>query len=547
MLITGMAQPQILDLAHPDHGWQNAPPRALHGSPFRNHGCSVLLPDGTVALVAGSKTDADADGVLNAEIFNPATGQWSVGAAATVPRVYHNVALLLADGRVWTAGSNHDGAQGHSEHRVEVYSPDYLDRGPRPTVVAAPHQIRVPMGIPLPTTFEIETPDAMSIRSAALLRCGSVTHAFDADQRYVGLEIVTRGPAGLTVAAPPTTNIAPPGSYFLFVVNNHGVPSVGWPVRVEAIAWTPPNAVPGWFGHVTAGGDLATADISGTGRLDLVVFHVDNPDGENSGHYRIGWDLNAAGHPAGGWSGVKPVPGWFGWDTSGAGVAVADISGSGRPDLVVFHIDAPEGDNHGHYRIGWDLNAAGDPAGGWTGVKAVPGWFGWETGGGGVAVGDISGTGRPDLVVFHVDNPQGENSGHYRIGWDLNAAGDPTGGWTVVKPVPGWFGWDTQGAGVAIADISGTGRPDIIVFHVHAPEGENHGYYRIGWDLDVHGDPAGGWTAPIGIPGWFGWDTQGAGVDVAALSGLAKADDIIVFHVNAPEGDNVGHYRTLVT
>ncbi|MCA1671863.1 MAG: hypothetical protein LC799_06545, partial [Actinobacteria bacterium] len=188
VLITGMPHPQILDLGHPDHGWQNTAPRALHDSPFRNHGCTVLLPDGTVAVVAGSKTDADADGVLNTEIFNPATGHWSVGAAATVPRVYHNVALLLADGRVWTAGSNHNGAQGHSEHRVEVYSPDYLDRGPRPTVVMAPSHIRVPIGIPLPMTFEILTPEAASIQSVALLRCGSITHAFDSDQRYVGLE-----------------------------------------------------------------------------------------------------------------------------------------------------------------------------------------------------------------------------------------------------------------------------------------------------------------------------------------------------------------------
>jgi hypothetical protein len=40
-------------------------------------------------------------------------------------------------------------------------------------------------------------------------------------------------------------------------------------------------------------------------------------------------------------------------------VVAADISGNGRPDLVVFHIDNPGGDNHSYYPIGWDLDAAG--------------------------------------------------------------------------------------------------------------------------------------------------------------------------------------------
>lgn len=545
VMVAGRAQPMILDTAAPETGWAPTAARALHGAPTRNFACAVLLPDATVLVCGGSTTNLDADGVLDAELFDPATGAWSAGAAAEVPRVYHNTALLLPDGRVWTAGSNHDSGQGHSEHRVEAYSPAYLARGPRPEIAAGPTVVRIPTGFPTLQTFQVATSQAASITSAALLRCGSITHAFDGDQRYVGLTIVSRTDTGVVLAAPPTTEVAPPGPYFLFVLNQAGVPSVGWPVRIEPITWTPVKGVPGWFGDFTADGDVAVGDVSGSGRPDLVVLHVDAPDGENHGYYRIGRDLDVGGNATGGWSTVKPIPGWFGGETQGAGLALGDISGTGRPDLVVFHVDAPEGENYGYYRIGWDLNPDGDPQGGWTAPKPVPGWFGGDTEGAGVAVADISGDGRPDLVVFHIDAPPGDNHGYYRIGWSLDAVGNVSGGWTDPIPVPGWFGGMSAGAGVAVADFSGSGRPDLVVLHVDAPEGGNHGAYRIGWDLDMTGKVTGGWTEPAGVPGWFGQETQGAGVAVSDLAASGRPG-LVVFHVDAPDGGNGGYYRLLI-
>ena len=52
-----------------------------------------------------------------------------------------------------------------------------------------------------------------------------------------------------------------------------------------------------------------------------------------------------------------------------------------------------------------------------------------------------------------------------------------------VRAVPGWFGAEDQGADVALADVSGNGRPDLLVLHVDNPGGENHGYYRVITDL----------------------------------------------------------------
>ena len=82
-------------------------------------------------------------------------------------------------------------------------------------------------------TFVIRTPDAGKIKSVALLRCGSSTHAFDPDQRYVGLAMASVAKDELVVAAPPNRNVAPPGYYLLFVVDTDGVPSVGSFVLVK--------------------------------------------------------------------------------------------------------------------------------------------------------------------------------------------------------------------------------------------------------------------------------------------------------------------------
>ena len=117
---------------------------------------------------------------------------------------------------------------------------------------------------------------------------------------------------------------------------------------------------------------------------------------------------------------------WFGYESQGGGMAVGDIGGSGAPDLVVFHIDHPSGGNHGWYRIGWDIGQDGIIAS-WTDPSEIPGWFGGKNQGGGIALGDINGNGILDLMAFNVDHPSGGNHGWYRIGLDMNPDGTISG------------------------------------------------------------------------------------------------------------------------
>jgi FG-GAP repeat len=66
------------------------------------------------------------------------------------------------------------------------------------------------------------------------------------------------------------------------------------------------------------------------------------------------------------------VPDWFPFQNAGAGLAVGDVDGDGRPDLVVLMVDDPPGQNAGYYRVGWGVDHDGAVAGGWSGWTAVP-------------------------------------------------------------------------------------------------------------------------------------------------------------------------------
>jgi Domain of unknown function (DUF1929) len=68
-----------------------------------------------------------------------------------------------------------------------------------------------------------------------LMKAGSVTHSFDMDQRYVGLQF-TAASGTLTVTGPPNSNVAPPGYYMLFLVNKAGTPSLASWVQVSGPA-----------------------------------------------------------------------------------------------------------------------------------------------------------------------------------------------------------------------------------------------------------------------------------------------------------------------
>ena len=210
---------EIIDLGAPTPTWQYGPPM----SASRIEMNAVLLPNGKVLALGGSLNDEQTSSAsFNADLYDPVTNTFSPAGVYAYPRLYHSLAVLLPDATVWSAGGNP--SRGHYVPQQEIYKPAYLfnpdgSAATRPAITSAPNSISYN------NSFTVQTPDAATISQVVLVRNGNVTHAFGMDQRLVELSF-TVGNGSLTVTAPPNGNIAPPGYYMLFLLNNSGVPSV---------------------------------------------------------------------------------------------------------------------------------------------------------------------------------------------------------------------------------------------------------------------------------------------------------------------------------
>jgi hypothetical protein len=298
----------------------------------------------------------------------------------------------------------------------------------------------------------------------------------------------------------------------------------------------------GWVGHESQGGDVAFYDINGNGVQDVVMVWVDNPPGENTIRYHIGWDVSSVNGKASSWSSIKTKPDWVGHGTHGVGIAFAYIDAGTTPDMVLTWVDIPSGENKISYHIGWNVNTAGDPSS-WSSIKTKPGWVGHETQGVAITFAYIDAGTTPDMVLTWVDNPPGENKISYHIGWNVNTAGDPSS-WSSIKKKPDWVGHGTQDAGVTILDLDLNGKNDIVLMWVDIPSGENKIVYHIGWDITTAGDVSStrDWSRIFKVGGWVGHETQGGGLSFAHIDGDGRPD-LGIMWIDNPGGENSVNYR----
>ena len=424
VLLCGSNQPLKIDLDAPSPIWEKAGTRPLlydQTPPKRYNLNAVLLPTGDVMVSGGTydTTRLDTTGVREVEIYNPETEDWVALESEWVTRNYHSVALLMPDGRVWTAGSNIDARHGDAAHPdthqplIEIYEPFYCYQD-RPQIIDAPAGFLYRNSPHEDFAYKIHTPQSAAINRVALVRTGSATHAFNSDQRYIELEFQESAPGELSVTPPPPGGIAPPGDYLLFIVNDQRVPSVGKFVTVGSPPYTP-----------GAGSGFSASSLPGS--VDVFWIRSD------------GKVLNNARYPtlnSGNWNNpisITPFPGSA--DVRSGVTAVSSEPGAIdvfwiRPDGMVF-VNA----RNPHYNQGnWNNPipiapnpGSADPRSGVAAVSRMPGAI------------DVFWV-RPDGMVFVNARNPGFNNGNWNNPIPIApnpGSADPRSGVAAVSSLPG--------------------------------------------------------------------------------------------------------------
>jgi chitodextrinase len=434
----------VLDTTQPSPRWRQTAPMAF----ARVWHTLTVLPDGNVLVTGGGQSadyfDVDAAS-LAAEMWSPTTETWTTLASGQIPRFYHSVATLLPDGRVVVAG----GGRGGVDHlNAEIYSPPYLFKGARPTIASAPSEVAYGHA------FTVQTPDAARIAKVSLVGLGSVTHAFNANQRFVPLSFQANA-GTLTVQAPANGNLAPPGPYMLFVVDTSGVPSVAAVVRLPTPSEdiVPPTvAVTAPAANVTVSGTITlSASASDNVGIAGVRFQVNgvNVGAEDAASpYSITW--NSASVPDGSHTITAIARDAAGNAVVSAGISVtvgnADVRAPTTPTAVKATAVSPS-----------RINVS------WTASTDEVGVAGYTVRRDGMAVATVTGTSHADTGLQPATTYQYTVVAFDSAG-NTSPASSPPASATTVGAGPGLIAaWSfDEGTGASAADATGHGHAGAI-------------------------------------------------------------------------------------
>ena len=197
---------------------------------------SIVLPNGEVLVIGGNssgKQFSDQGSVLTPEIWNPNTNQWREAAPHQKPRNYHSTALLLQDGRVISMGGGLCGACKTNHQNGEIFEPPYLfdavgEPAPRPAIDNGPASAKAGDTITLTGSDDIV--------AFNMVRLVAVTHHHATDQRLVPTSFSKVSAGSYELQLNDNPNVLIPGYYWIFGLDQNGVPSVGHQIHVPVSA-----------------------------------------------------------------------------------------------------------------------------------------------------------------------------------------------------------------------------------------------------------------------------------------------------------------------
>lgn len=196
-------------------------------------------------------------------------------------------------------------------------------------------------------------------------------------------------------------------------------------------------------GHIVVG----VADVDGDRRSDLVTVHADG----NAYVYR-GTSSGAWGARTSSFAGTMALATLTG--TGHDPIAVADVTGDGRADLITHH-------TNGNVYVYFGTSGGGFSGAAVSGGGTFDSAFRDGTGHWFVGAADVNGDGRADLVSVHANG-----TAYVYLGMASGAFGariDSFAGTMALATVDGQDGH----VPVGVADVDGDGRADLITHHTN--------------------------------------------------------------------------------
>ncbi|CAI9782527.1 unnamed protein product [Fraxinus pennsylvanica] len=214
----------------------------------------LLLPTGDILIINGAQAgtsawDAAETPNLTPVLYSPNKNKgerFKELTPTTIPRMYHSSSAVLPDGQILVAGSNTNDYYKFNkkdnpemiyptELKVEKFSPPYLApelQQYRPKILEFFSDKKLKYGREFNVRIRLDAQIDQSDIKVTMYSPPFTTHGYSQNQRLLilGLKQVTN--QLISVVAPPSGKLAPPGYYLLFVVH-HGVPSRGMWVHIE--------------------------------------------------------------------------------------------------------------------------------------------------------------------------------------------------------------------------------------------------------------------------------------------------------------------------